>query len=218
MCVGGARSPAAGVGVTALKVLSTVTDLAGIADIVVGAIGLDKAIKANDTGGIVTNSLGIAGGAALTGAGIIGTAGLFATVPAAVAAAVPLFAVGAILAIGGVLATVIIASIKRHNQLQDASEDQSQWFRDLANDGLAYGDWGNKLEYLRYAWSIYGNDNTDPNQSYFDFQRAEWEHFRDTPGSDGSSLNRLDSELHVHTEKTTPDPRREDDYASEGMS
>ncbi len=200
------------IGVSALKVLGTVTDLAGIADIVVGALGLKKAIDANDVGGIVSNSLGIAGGAALTAAGVIGTAGLFATVPAAIAAAAaPLFLAGAVLALGGFVVAMIVQAVKRHNHLQDASNDQGQWFRDLANDGLAYADWGDKLEFLRYSFAIYGNDNPDPSKSYFEYQKAEWEHFQHTPGKDGSSLNRLDRDLHVSNDKTWEDPFKYDD-------
>ncbi|MES2889588.1 MAG: hypothetical protein V4739_16465, partial [Pseudomonadota bacterium] len=183
---------AAKIGLTMLKVLGTVTDLVGIADIVVGALGLHKSIAEKDSAGIAANTLSIASGIAITGAGVIGTAQLFASVGALAAASAPLFFVGAVLAAGAFLVTVITAMVKRHNQLQDVSDDQGQWFRDLEKDGVTQAGWGDKLEYLRYAWSIYGNDNTDPNKSYFEFQQAEWDHFRNTRGSDGSSLNRLD--------------------------
>ncbi|MES2887605.1 MAG: hypothetical protein V4739_06285, partial [Pseudomonadota bacterium] len=212
------ESTVAKMGITMLKVLGTITDLVGIADIVMGALGLKKSIKEGDVGGIVANSLGIAGGVALTGAGIIGTAQLFAPLAMVGALAAPLFLVGAVLMLGGFLVTLIVGSIKRHNQLQDASNDQGEWFRDLERDGLAKPDVSNKLEYLRYAWSIYGNDDTDPNKSYFEFQQAEWDHFRNTPGSRGSSLDRLDGDLHVETELTHPDPREESDVVDTGMS
>ena len=74
-------------------------DLAGIGDIVVGASGPKNAIHSSDTAGIVGNSLQIAGGSAVTVAGLIGVAGLFATVPAAVAVAVALLGLAASFAI-----------------------------------------------------------------------------------------------------------------------
>ncbi len=191
---------------SALRTIGTVTDLAGIADIVIGAMGLHQSRLEGDVGGIVVNSFAVVGGVALTGAGMIGTASLFASVgPVLTAAGAPLFLVGAVFAAAGFIVTAILDSIKKQKRLLKAARGQTQWFKDLSNDGLAVSNWDktiNQLEYLRYAWSIYG-----PNRSYFDFQSAEWEHFRQTPSHKGSSLNRLDSSLHVHTELTTPDPR-----------
>jgi hypothetical protein len=212
------------VGLTAFKALCVVADVAaGVGDIVVSALGLKNAIKDGDAGMIAINSVGIAGGTALTAAGGIGTAGLFGTLPALVASAVaPLFVVGTVLAFGGFLATMILGVVRRHNELQQASDEQGDWFGKLANDGLAHGDWGDRLEYLRYAFAYYGNDNTDPNQSYFEFQQAEWDHFNNTPQEDGSSVNRLNSDLHVRTDKTweTPEERKENepDDSLGGMS
>ena len=118
----------------------------------------------------------------------------------------PLFLASTVLAIGGFVVASVIAGIKRHNQLQDSSEEQTQWFRDLSNDGLLRPDWFDKLEFLRYAWSTYGNDNIDTgNQSYFQFQSAEWAQFLTTPGEDGSSLRRLQRQLHVDTYLTSDD-------------
>ena len=197
------------VSVSMLKVLGTVSDLGGIADIVLGALGLQKSIAQGDAGGIVANSLAVGGGVGLTGAGVIGTAGLIATVPPVIAVASgPLFLVGAALTMGAFIVAAVLDATKHHNQLQDASDDQTQWFRDLANDGLAAPDWFDKLEYLRYAWSIYGNDDTHHGENYFEFQKPEWEHFRVAPGKDGSSLHRLDEGLHVRTELTLPDQRQ----------
>ena len=196
------------VGVSALKVLGAVTDLGGIADIVVGALGIQKAAAAGDVGGKVTESMRLLAGVGLTGAGVIGTASLFATVPAVVAAsAAPLFFVGVVFCFGGFFAALSTAFIKRHNRLQDACDKQTEWFQDLADDGLAAADWRDKLEYLRYAFAYYGNDNTDPSQSYIDRQRIEWEFFQRTRGKDGSSLNRLNNELHLYSDKTWNSPQ-----------
>jgi hypothetical protein len=203
---------AARIGASAIKILHATCDLAGIADIVLGAIGLKKAIDEGDKGMIAANALAIGGGVALTTAGAISTAALFASVaPAVAAAASPLFLVGAVLALAGFAVTMIVASVKRHNQLQDSSNDQTDWFRTLAREGLTHHDWFDRLEYLRYAYAIYGNDNTDPNMSYFEFQQAEWDYFRNTPQKSGSSLNRLNDNLHVYTDLTWEPPNSGDD-------
>lgn len=205
-----ARMPGLGtrLGVTMLKVLGTVTDLAGIADIVLGALALKKGLRDGDTGAIVSSSLAIGGGVGLTTAGAIGTASLFAAVPATAAAAVaPLFLAGAVLSVGAFVAGLVAASIKRHNQLQHATNVQSDWWKSLGEDGLLKGDWSEKLEFYRYAFAIYGNDNTDPSKSYLQSQRSEWEHFLSTPQRDGSSLNRLDASLHHSTPITWEPPR-----------
>ena len=206
------------VGLSAFKTLSSVVDLVGVGDIVFGALGLKNAINEGDSGMIAAHSMGIAGGVALTGAGVIGTAGLFSVVPAAIAlASAPLFLAGTVLAAGGFIISLIVGDIKRHNELQRNSDEQGQWFQDLANDGLAAGDWADKLEYLRYSYAWYGNDNTDPNRSYFEFQQAEWNDFHSTPKEGGSSMGRLNNDLHVHTDKTTLAPPEQAYLATEGQ-
>ena len=80
--------------------------------------------------------------------------------------------------------------------------DQTEFFGGLAEDGLADPEWADKLEYMQYAMYVYGNDNPDPNQSYIDFQQAEWESFKAKPQSGGTSLWRLDEDLHVSNEMT----------------
>ena len=196
------------VGMSAIKILGTVTDLGGVADIVIGALGLQKSIASGNAAGIASNTVGIASGAALTMSGIIGTAGLFAAVPAIVAAAVaPLFFVGAILGGIGFIIASATANAKRHDELQTASTNQTQWFSALAADGLTTSDWQDKLEYLRYAFTTYGDDNTNANnQSYFQFQKAEWNYFQNTPSENGSSTNRLNKDLHFYTDESKPAP------------
>ena len=188
------------VAVSALEIWGTVTDLGGIADILVGALGLKTAIANKDRPGIVSNSFGIAAGFPLTISGALGTAGLVARLPLMLATAVaPLLLVGAVL---GLVSIFVTAIMDKHDQkMHDATENQTQWLRDLANDGLAAPDWSERLEYLRYALSVYRYDNTDPDQSYFEFQENEWLHFLRTPGENGSSLNRLNADLHRYTEK-----------------
>jgi hypothetical protein len=104
------------------------------------------------------------------------------------------------------MVTLMTQATKRHNALQRSTDKQGAWFEHLHNDGLAYGDWSNKLEYLRYAYAWYGNDNPNKDQSYFDFQHAEWVYFQNTAMKDGSSLIRLNEDLHVSTDKTLPSP------------
>ncbi len=205
--------------VSFFKVMGSVTDLVGVADIVLGAMGIAKGVAAGDNAAIVANSLGMAGGAALTAAGTIGTLGLFGAVGVtAMAAVAPLFLVGAVLAAAGFAIQMIWGAIDEHRKMQQLTDGQGEWFQDLANQGLTFADWGDKLEYLRYAFHTYGgNDNTNDAQSYFDFQAAEWAHFRDTPPHDGSSINRLDWDLHVYTDESH-DPRKDQDPTDGAMS
>jgi hypothetical protein len=193
--------------VSAFKVLTTVVDLVGIADIVIGAINIRDAVKSGDVPGIVGNSLNIVGGIGLTGAGAIGTLGLLAEVPATMAAwMAPLFLGGTLFAIAGFSVTMMTQAFKRHNALQKSADEQGDWFSKLSDDGLAYADWGDKLEYLRYAYAWYGNDNPHHDQSYFEFQHAEWLYFKNTQRKDGSSLNRLNEDLHSYTPTTWKSP------------
>jgi hypothetical protein len=190
-----------------LRVIGTVTDLAGIADIVVNAIGLKRAVDAGDVAGQIAGATGVVGGAALTVAGTIGTAQLFGAggaIGGALASTIgaAAFGLGVVVTLAGFIASSIYSAVKRHNDLQRASDDQGAWFHKLADAGLAAQDWDDRLEYLRYAYATYGNDNTDPSKSYFDVQAAEWQHFQQTPGEGGSSNNRLSEELHVKSDKT----------------
>jgi len=192
------------VGVSALKVLSATSDLAGFADIVTGAIGIKDSMANGDTVGIVGNSLNVGGGVALSGAAVIATAGLWATLPAKVLwVGSGLFLAGSVLSFAGMIALEVVQVASKLKQLHSISEDQSQWFQDLANDGLADPEWADKLEYYRYAWTVWGNDNTEADTlSYIDFQAAEWNVFKDEEPTGGTSLYRLDKESHVHTHLT----------------
>ena len=168
---------------------------------------LKKAVQEGDIPGIVGNSLNIVGGVGLTGAGAIGTVALFAPVSAAAAAAVaPLFMVGCAFALAGFVATVITQAYKRHNALQNSSDKQGEWFKNLSQEGLTASDWETRLEFLRYAFAWYGNDNLNRAGSYFEMQKAEWAFFQATQAQNGSSLSRLNEGLHLYTNQTWKSP------------
>ena len=195
------------IGLSAFKVLTTTVDLVGIADIVMGALNLKQAVKEGDIPGIVGNSLNIVGGVGLTGAGAIGTVALFAPVSAAAAAAVaPLFMVGCAFALAGFVATIFTQAYKRHNALQNSSDKQGEWFKNLSQEGLTASDWETRLEFLRYAFAWYGNDNLNRAGSYFEMQKEEWAFFQATQAQNGSSLNRLNEGLHLYTNQTWKSP------------
>ena len=193
-------SPKSRIGVSMLKVLGTVTDIAGIADIVTGALGLKQAVASRDAQGIFANSMTIASGAALAAAGILGTAALLAPLSATLAAAVsPLFLVGAVLGAAGFLGAAIWGYVKRHKQQQGATEDQTQFFRNL-NTGLLRSNWWDKLEYYRYAWYKYKDAARNPNpaQSYLQWQNLQWQQFLAAgPDRGESSLDELSRGPHV---------------------
>ena len=200
---------------TVLKTLGTVTDLFGVADIVMGAIYAKQAFEDGDRAMVGAYSLQAISGALVAGAGVIGTATLVAPITTGLAVggnvtmgiagtvAAGMFAAGAVLSIAA-LAIMIGVSVHRKNKAkQQNTEEQTEFFSRLADQGVTQSNWAAKLEYLRYAWSVYGNDNPDPNQSYFDYQQAEWEHFDSINGAiDGSSLGRLSEDLHVYNDLT----------------
>jgi hypothetical protein len=198
------------VGVTALKTLGTVADFGGVIDIVLGSIGMKKALKENDQGQIIANSMTITGGVSLTGAAVLGTASLAAPIGALASAMVaPFFWVGAVFAVGGFIAGTIATKVKRHNELQKTTDQQFNEFKSWADDGLAQGDWENKVKYLQNAYAIYNNDNPDASKSYFAAQAAEWDRFNKTSAQNGTDLNRLDDTLHVKSALTHTDSHSE---------
>ncbi|QEM82263.1 hypothetical protein [Halomonas binhaiensis] len=101
--------------------------------------------------------------------------------------------VGAVLGIAG----TVIAEAINHKKLQKLTDSQGEFFKDLAGHGVTKPDWGDKLEYARYAAYMYGGRDAPEDESIFDFQSQEWEHFQDTEAENGSSLNRLAPYLHV---------------------
>ncbi|MCJ2012969.1 hypothetical protein [Methylobacterium sp. J-076] len=105
----------------------------------------------------------------------------------------PMF--GAATAIFGMVG-VLITELINHGKKQKLTDSQGEFFKSLADQGVARNDWGDKLEYARYATYMYGGRDTPKNTSIYEFQKAEWEHFRDTPSKQGSSINRIAPELH----------------------
>ncbi|WP_236491865.1 hypothetical protein, partial [Pseudomonas syringae] len=193
-----------------VKVLGPATDLAGgFADIVLGAFTIKDGVKSGDKLAQAAGGLQIAGGAFGASAGVLGTAALVgAGGAAATALAGPFFLVGvAIAVVGG-----IIGYFVDHNKKQKASENENDWYRDLAADGLLQADWGDKVEYAHYSIHHYQEREAPADDSLFRFQSAEWQHFDETPQKDGSSTNRLDGELHVEFGEThkTPDQEQRD--------
>ena len=203
---------------TVLKVVGSVSDLFGVADIVMGGIAAKQAVEAGDRPMAAVASLQAIGGGFTAAAGGLGTAALVAPLPAAlVGAAAPLFIAGAAIAAVALVVMVGVSVHRKNEMLQDNTTDQGEFFQRLADQGLAQAYWDDKLEYVRYAWSVYGNDNPNQNRSYFDYQKAEWQHFRDTPQSEGTSLYRLSEDLHVYDDLLSVDGR-EDSYTADPSS
>ena len=188
------RSFSSKIAASALKVIGATTDFAGgVIDIVLGAYSIKSGIASGDGLEKAGGALQVISGAVGLGAGAVGIAGLFGGIGIASTLAGPLFLVGAVLAvIGG-----IIGMFVDHNKKQAATDKEGQWFKDLAADGLLQSDWGDKVEYARYETYSYGGRDAPDDKSIYEFQKAEWDHFKATPGKDGSSRNRLDNTLHI---------------------
>ena len=187
-------SRAAKIAGSTVKVLGSLADgVAGVADLVLGALTIKSGVE---SGSDLTKAQGalqvvscVAGGAA----GAIGIAGLLGPVAAGVSAAAgPLFLVG--VALAGIGA--IIGFFVDHEKKQKATDAEGQWFKDLANDGLLQEDWGDKVEYARYSIHHYGGRIAPEDVSLYEFQKDEWDYFHKTAQEDGSSSNRLNEDLH----------------------
>jgi hypothetical protein len=179
----------------------------GVIDMVIGGIMARDAAQRGDIGMAIVGGVQVAAGAALTAAGGILAAQLAVPVaPLVAAAAWPLALVAAGVGAVAAITAAIVNRVKKnqlHSDLQATTDQQSEWFAKLDQMGLTQENFDDKLEFVRYAYATYGNDNTDPNKSYFEVQEAEWEHFLNTEQKNGSSLNRLNHQLHVHSDKTS---------------
>lgn len=180
---------------TVTKVLGVAPDILSVSDIVMGALAIKEAIKTGSDLGKASGSLFVVSGVAGTTAGIIGTVGLFANIGALAGATGPLFLVTAVLG----LVAGIVSIFVDHEKKQKATDKEGQWFKDLAELGLTQEDWGDKLEYARYSFYEYDGRDAPAGQSIYDYQKDEWEHFKETPQEDGSSVNRLDDDKHMAT-------------------
>lgn len=178
---------------TVTKVLGVAPDILSVSDIVMGALAIKEAIKTGSDLGKASGSLFVVSGVAGTTAGVIGTIGLFANIGALAGATGPLFLVTAVLG----LVAGIVSIFVDHEKKQKATDKEGQWFKDLAELGLAQDDWGDKLEYARYSFYEYDGRDAPAGQSIFDYQKEEWENFRNTPQEGGSSINRLDDDKHL---------------------
>ncbi|WP_439863951.1 hypothetical protein [Pseudomonas antarctica] len=105
----------------------------------------------------------------------------------------PVFAVAGV--IFGVAATLIAEAVE-HAKLQKLTDSQGKFFKDLAAAGVTKEDWGDKLEYARYATYMYGGRDAPDDKSMFEYQSDEWKHFKETEERNGSSLTRLAPHLH----------------------
>ncbi|SET64448.1 hypothetical protein SAMN03159512_02976 [Pseudomonas sp. NFR09] len=105
----------------------------------------------------------------------------------------PIFSVaGVIFGIAGTL----IAEAVQHAKLQKITDSEGKFFKNLADSGVTHENWGDKLEYARYATYMYGSRDTPDDKSMFEFQADEWKHFKEAEGRRGSSLSRLAPYLH----------------------
>ncbi len=189
----------------------------GALDIVSGVRKLQKAETPLEKAAAGTT---LGSGIASTGAGIATTISMFAGKGASIASKIvaPLatkivqgLTVGArvagpVLGVAGAVLGVVgslIAEAVEHNKMQKLTDSQGKFFADLAKQGVAQGDWGDKLEFARYSTYMYGGRDTPDDKSIFAFQANEWKHFQETEGKKGSSLNRLAPGLHRDSDLNT---------------
>lgn len=182
----------------------------GVMDIVSGARKLKNAktaLEKADAG--ISLGSGISG----TGMAIANTVSMFAPKGAHLAAkiagdvattvvrglAIGARIAGPVFAVAGVIfgvAGTLIAEAVEHAKMQKLTDSQGQFFKDLAAAGVTKDDWGDKLEYARYATYMYGGRDTPDDQSLFEYQADEWKHFQESEDEKGSSLSRLAPHLH----------------------
>ncbi|WP_150123573.1 hypothetical protein [Halotalea alkalilenta] len=181
----------------------------GVMDLVTGVKKLKDADNALEKAGA---GLQIGAGSSLTGMSIANTVSMFAPNGSNLAANIGgvgtrvmsgvfmgmrvagpvLGVVGSIFGIAGSL----IAEAVNHKKMQKLTDSQGEFFKDLSEYGVTESDWGDKLEYARYASYMYGGRDAPDGESLFDYQAKEWEHFQETDDKKGSSLSRLAPYLH----------------------
>lgn len=183
----------------------------GVMDIVTGVRTLKNADSELEKAGA---GLSIGGGSATTAMATMNTIKMFAPNGSNLAArlggnigarvvqglAIGSRVLGPVLGVAGAvfgIAGSLIAEAVAHQKMQKLTDSQGEFFGRLADQGVAAGDWGDKLEYARYASFMYGGRDAPDDKSMFEFQKEEWKHFQETEGERGSSLNRLAPYLHV---------------------
>jgi uncharacterized membrane-anchored protein YjiN (DUF445 family) len=182
----------------------------GVMDIVSGARKLKKAKTALEK---ADAAFSLGGGASGTGMAISNTIAMFAPKGAHLAGklagdlastvvrglAIGARIAGPIFSVAGLIFGVagsLIAEAVEHAKLQKLTDSQGQFFKDLASAGVTKDDWGDKLEYARYATYMYGGRDSPDDKSMFEYQADEWKHFKETEGKKGSALARLAPYLH----------------------
>lgn len=174
-------------GVKKLKDADTALERAGA--------GLQIGLGASGTGMAIANTVSMfapSGSNLAANIGGIGTRVMSGVFMGARVAGPVLGVVGTIFGIAGTL----IAEAINHKKLQKLTDSQGQFFKDLAEYGVTEDDWGDKLEFARYESYMYGGRDSPDDQSIFEYQSKEWQHFQDTEGEHGSSLSRLAPYLH----------------------
>ncbi|OLO09444.1 hypothetical protein BTW08_01740 [Salinicola sp. MH3R3-1] len=174
-------------GVKKLKDADTALERAGA--------GLQIGLGASGTGMAIANTVSMfapSGSNLAANIGGIGTRVMSGVFMGARVAGPVLGVVGTIFGIAGTL----IAEAINHKKLQKLTDSQGQFFKDLSEYGVTEEDWGDKLEFARYESYMYGGRDSPDDQSIFEYQADEWEHFQNTEGEKGSSLPRLAPHLH----------------------
>ncbi|MCJ0975094.1 hypothetical protein MST27_17110 [Pseudomonas sp. PS1] len=161
---------------SALKVLNLVGDgFSGVADLVIGALKLDKA--KGDKALIAEASMTIAAGGLTTiGAGASLGNALGLTLARALTA--PFFWAGAIVSFI-TLGFSIYHDIKLNNALKDNQKALADLFKDFEADGLLVEDGGKRYEFLDEYIEQYGQRDAPDDQSIFDYRSDEYEYFKE---------------------------------------
>ncbi|MGK9065287.1 hypothetical protein [Stutzerimonas chloritidismutans] len=161
---------------SALKVLNLIGDgFSGVADLVIGALKLDKA--KGDKALIAEASLTIAAGGLTTlGAGASLGNALGLTLARALTA--PFFWAGAIVSFV-TLGFSIYHDIKLNNALKDNQDALADLFKDFDADGLLTDDGGKRYEFLDEYIEQYGQRDAPDDQSIFDYRSEEYAFFEE---------------------------------------
>jgi hypothetical protein len=102
----------------------------------------------------------------------------------------------------------IFGLVKRQQNIDRITNEQTDWFRNLDKMGLMRSDWHDKLEYARYSFYWHNARHAPDDKDYWSFQQEEYDHFRnaevpewgdpDSPIYKESSLWRLDRTKHIY--------------------
>jgi hypothetical protein len=138
----------------------------------------------------------IAAGASLVAGGSVMVANMVRPMASAFAVAAPMVAATAWIGMAVSFISLAVMQEDKHKKLQQASDKQGAQFIQWGKDGLLEEDWDDKLEYWRYSIAEYGSSAQNYSESIWDTHAKEFEFFKNTPAEGGSSINRLNPELH----------------------